>query len=285
MFERSKLRKAITADLVSASREILAKKPDLANMTLSDYGPRALSIALNGGSLEMVRMLVDAGARLDISGQHGRTMLFDAVRHGRMDVLQDWSEAYSTLFHERSYDKKTLLHEAAIAGHEDIVLWLMETKGIDSEARNDNGRTALFFAEKHQHEKVRAILKPLQDQSLKGYRAKARTLAGHQDAGTPWKLLDSARVARVQDDEAIGYRLTEIFNFATLERTRLYRNLDSNAESAETRGFCDLPSAARGDVLSALAVLATQGHRPVDAQAIRALMPVPATPLMIEKKP
>ncbi len=52
-----------------------------------------------------------------------------------------------------------------------------------------------------------------------------------------WRKLPGERIAHVAVEEAIGYRITEIFNFSAREKTTLYRNLESNAETVETRGF------------------------------------------------
>lgn len=50
-------------------------------------------------------------------------------------------------------------------------------------------------------------------------------------------MLDKACISRVQRQPAIGYKLTEIFNFSTRTYTCLGRNLETNAESMAVRTF------------------------------------------------
>jgi hypothetical protein len=49
-----------------------------------------------------------------------------------------------------------------------------------------------------------------------------------------WQKMDGSRIARTAHEPAIGYHITAIFNFATLERTRIYRNITTDHESVET---------------------------------------------------
>ncbi len=75
-------------------------------------------------------------------------------------------------------------------------------------------------------------------------------------AGPEWVHISSDQVASVQTVEALGYKLTEIFNFGTLERTALSQNLSTGAESRETAKFADLQ---HGALERAFAFYAAQG--------------------------
>lgn len=278
MFEKTKLRRAIVNGDVVAAKAILAKKPALANMQLGDYSGRPLSIALAHGDRAMIDALHDNGAHVTERGDRGKNMLFDAVYHGRLDVLKAWAVKYSTIVHQKNYSGQTLLHVAAERGAADMVLWLLEDLKFNSELQDEYGRTALYYAEKHQRESVMAILKPLQEQALQKYKNKAARMIAPAAAKPLWRKLDDDRIAQVREDAAINYRLTEIFNFATLERTRLYRNLETNAETVESRSFAEIGLGSNTDIeLARKALQAAGGKPPAQIQ--------PPAQRLIAKKP
>lgn len=286
MFEKSKLRGAIINGNIDEAKRILAKKPALLNMHLGDHYPRPLSLALSRGEKMMTDFLHDSGADVTLSGNRGRNMFFDVAYYGRLDVLKDWAAKHSSMLHETSWSGETLLHKAAERGHVDMVVWLLEHGGFNSEKNDEYGRTALYYAEKYQHNKVIAILKPLQEQSLRKYKDKAaRIMAVPVEQKPHWRKLDDSRVARVQDDNAIGYRITEIFNFAVQERTRLYRNLETNAETVETRTFAELGEGALPDIRKALGAFRLAGGK-INEDPIPALAQgAQQAPRLISKKP
>lgn len=278
MFEKGKLRRAIVNGDIEAVKVLLAKKPVLANMRLGDYTARPLSMALARGDRAMIDAIHDSGAHVTQGGDCGKNMLFDAVYHGRLDVLKDWAVKYSTILRETGYSGQTLLHLAAERGRADIALWLLEEHKFDSEKQDEYGRTALYYAEKHQRESVIAILKPLQKQALQKYQDKATRMMAPTASKPLWRKLDDHRIAQVRDDSAIGYRITEIFNFATFERTRLYRNVETNAESVESRSFADIGGVDNADLELARTALKASGGKPPEALPGQ-------TPRLIAKKP
>lgn len=278
MFEKSKLRRAIVAGDIETAKTLIAKKPILANVYLGEYSGRALSLALSRGNRAMVDAIHDSGAHVTQSGDCGKNMLFDAVYHGRLDVLKDWAVSYSTIVHEKSYSGQTLLHLAAERGRIDIALWLLEELKFDSEKQDEYGRTPLYYAEKNKHDSVIAVLKPLQKQALQKYQDKATRMMAPTASKPLWRKLDDNRVAQVRDDSAIGYRITEIFNFATFERTRLYRNIETNAETVESRSFAELGAHVAAELELARNALKAAGGKPPEA--------LPGhTPRLLAKRP
>ena len=269
MFEKAKLRSAVMEGDLEAARAVLAKKREIINQFLGDHG-RALALALAGGNRAMIELLHDNGAHVPLRGNRGKNMLFDAVYHGQLGVLAAWAPRYSTLLHDTSWGGDTLLHIAAEQGHADIVAWLLEDMKFDSEKQDDYGRSALYYAEKYKHEKVIALLKPLQKQALQKYQDRAARLMAADAGSVVWKKLDADRIAQVRDDQVIGYRITEIFNFAAQERTRLYRNLETNAETVESRGFAELGDAAVAGIRQAAAEMRAAGGMVDDAAIVLA---------------
>lgn len=261
MFEKGKLRRAIAGGEIEVAKAIIVKKPILANMRLGDYSARPLSIALACGDRAMIDAMHDSGAHVTQSGDHGKNMLFDAAYYGLLDVLKDWAVKYTTVMGEKSWSGQTLLHVAAERGHADMVVWLLEDQKFNSEQQDEYGRTALYYAEKYKHEAVVAVLKPLQKQALQKYQDKAARMIAPAASKPLWRKLDDNRVAQVRDDAAIGYRITEIFNFATSERTRLYRNLETNAETVESRSFAEIGGAANPELEHARTALKSYGGK------------------------
>ena len=278
MFEKSKLRRAIVNGEIDTVKAILVKKPVLANMRLGDYSARPLSIALAHGDRAMVDAIHDNGADVTYAGDCGKNMLFDAVYHGRLDILKEWSTKYSAVLVEKGYSGQNLLHMAAERGRADIAIWLMEEHRFDSEKQDEYGRTALYYAEKNKHDSVVALLKPLQKQALQKYQDKGTRMITPTAAKPLWRKLDDHRVAQVRDDAAIGYRITEIFNFATFERTRLFRNIETNAESVESRSFSEIGINDNPELENALTALKSLGGKPPE------MLPGQA-PRLIAKKP
>lgn len=158
-------------------------------------------------------------------------------------------------------------------GHAEMVTFLIDA-GFDPAAKNAENRNALYMAQRKSHPDVIEILEAYHEKSplprpvLLQQIAEAAPQAASAAAGnTPdgWHVLADDRIAHVTLDAAIGYKITEIFNFAARERTRLYHNLETRAESAESRDFDDI--AEKAPLEEALERLRTAG-RLVGADAV-----------------
>lgn len=190
-------------------------------------------------------------------------------RIGRRDnamtlaVLQDCgTKALSTVLRQKKY-YGTLLHYAAQHGMSESVIAAMADKGAEPSVRL-HGLTAREIAQANGHEATA--------EALARAEAKARQLRAlfapadvpppapvPSESLTQWTKLGDDRIARIHDDVAIGYRLTDIFNFDTREVKSLSRNLDTGAEAHETRGFDDI--ADKTAIEAALSVLQDMGGR------------------------
>lgn len=264
MFEKGKLRRAIEGGDIETVKALIARKPALLNMRLHECSGRPLTLALQTGHPDMIKVLHEAGAEVTQRGDYGSNMLFDAVYYGHLEILKTWADQYKRIMNDTAYWGQTLLHIAAENGRADVVLWLLEDQGFDSEKTDERGRTAFFYAEKNNHDRVIAILKPLQEHAWQEYRAAATRLLGPSVQDLQWKKLDNYRIALVREDSLIGYRTTEIFNFAAGDRTRLYRNLETKAEAVESRLFVDIGAAGAAEIELARAALEAAGGKPPD---------------------
>lgn len=219
-------------------------------------------------NLEMIDLLVDAGANINATNSRGYTAfrshlgnyeragaiaallrkgvstdmgysyygpaIVDAARRNEPEVLRELVRHGASLA-STGRQGYTALHMAASEGNGDVVKALIEL-GADTQARDEKMNTPADIA---QEEKHFGIANYIRQQAGMGARLK-----------TGWVKVSNDEVALVSDKKAVGYRLTEIFNFATQEATLIARNLESGNESVTVRSF----GACNDDVL----VLATQ---------------------------
>ena len=114
-------------------------------------GEPALYFAAHDGYVDIVKVLLDAGAEPDSCGDHGVTPLHTAAMQRHIEVVQ--------LLLNRGADVNlastnpggfTPLHGAAIGGHKDIIKLLLKS-GADHRMTTDSGHTPLMIAEHEGH--------------------------------------------------------------------------------------------------------------------------------------
>lgn len=235
MFKKSKLHSAISDGDIARMKEVLASGVDPDHE--DDYGRSFLWFAVNRGNLLAVQTLVDAGAAVTVANKYNGTLLQVAARKGSVEIASYLLDKNPKLLEQRDRDGNTALHTAAESGYPDLVAFLIE-KGLDANAKNFSNRSPLSLAQKNNHLEVVDLLKPYAPARMR--LVPALEPAAVEEApplSDEWRKLPGERIAHVAVEEAIGYRITEIFNFSAREKTTLYRNLESNAETVETRGF------------------------------------------------
>jgi hypothetical protein len=113
------------ADVV---RQLLADNPGLAGATRDRSPFHAITLAVQHGHPEIVRLLIKSGAPLRRDTRHGISLPHEAVRHGRRDVLELLlSEGF------RLDDRNkgaTLLHAAAAGAQPQMVEYLCREIGL-----------------------------------------------------------------------------------------------------------------------------------------------------------
>ena len=132
--------------------ERLLQKPQKPNR-------RALFAAVKNGHLELVRLLLEAGADKDATNGFGGTALCMAAREGHLEVARSLLEAGADK-DAATTDVKgtTALFVAAREGHLNVARLLLEA-GADKDTRNRFGVTALCAAANNGHlEVVRLLL-------------------------------------------------------------------------------------------------------------------------------
>ena len=215
--------------------EITGRRPGDEWMGRIYKKPASLPFALHHADGEMVEMLVTLGA--DVAGRIDHnypTALFVAAALGRDDVLAGWLARYPDLAQARNSDDDSLLHIAAMHGQPRVLSLLLRTGAYDLHAASNSGSTPLAYAAKSGSAACITLLQKAAQGAQAAPAGPAPLVAG-------WHRIDDDSIAHVQDEAAIGYRLTEIFNFRTQELTRLRRNLATNAESMAVTAFAQVP--------------------------------------------
>ena len=117
---------------------------------LDPHGQPALLVALQGESLKVAKVLLDAkGIQVDIRNHAGETPLMMAALKAEVDA------ANALIAHGAAVQKDgwTPLHYAATGGSAAIVK-LLVSKGATIEARSPNGTTPLMMAARYGNEEA-----------------------------------------------------------------------------------------------------------------------------------
>ena len=91
-----------------------------ANIRASQHGQTALMLAVSHGRLDMVQLLVEAGADLNIRDEDGSTALMCAAEHGQTEIVKYLLAHPDTDIFAKDNDGLTALAVAMEAGHRDL---------------------------------------------------------------------------------------------------------------------------------------------------------------------
>lgn len=211
-------------------------------------GDSALLMAVYLGRAEIVELMVARGA--DPFGQHHhdpmttgvwQTLLHVAAANGHgkiVDFLLEGDKYDKALINRIDNNRNTALHLAAAGGHVEIVKTLL-AHGFDPALTGAHGKKAVGFAYQGKHAAVVEL--------LEAYRKPVPAAPSPASVAPPvtpvengWKLLNPETVAKVCDVGGVGYKITDVFNFASGERIRIVNNLKTRADHIETTPFSKL---------------------------------------------
>ena len=112
-----------------------------------------------GANLELVRLLVNNGANINVSDEHRRTPLHWAAYHGFADVVVLLLGRGANAEARDDVGRRPL-HLAAAAGSDDAVRLLLE-HGVDPNPRDETGKTPLDLARDGHHGRWEDVVKRL----------------------------------------------------------------------------------------------------------------------------
>ncbi len=115
-------------------------------------GGTAFIIAAGAGHLEVVRYLIEKGAKLKEKNNDGETALMRAAGNGHLEVVRCLVDKGAAL-NEKNKVGYTALMLAASSGHLDAVRYLVD-KGAKLEEKNNDGDTVLMRAVSNGHLEV-----------------------------------------------------------------------------------------------------------------------------------
>jgi len=112
--------------------------------------------ACSRGNYDVIALLLDNGAKIEMQNITGETAIFLAVQNKFLKVVQLLIERGADLTTVDNHDNN-LLHKAAMVDHPLIcpIIELLIAKGVDSKAKNGNGKKPFELA-KH-HEVIKAL--------------------------------------------------------------------------------------------------------------------------------
>ncbi len=212
-------------------------------------GDSALLMAVYLGRSEIVELLVARGA--DPFGQHHhdpmttgiwQTLLHVAAANGHqkiVDFLLEGDKYDKALINRIDNNRNTALHLAAGGGHLEIVKTLL-AHNFDPAMTGANGKMAVGFAYQGKHNEVVELLQAHKKPAPALAPQAAPAVEQKPAATSDWKLLNNETVAKVCDVGGVGYKITDVFNFASGERIRIVNNLKTKADHVETTPFAKL---------------------------------------------
>ena len=113
--------------------------------TANRYGVTPLWLACTNGNAAAVVLLLKAGADPNTALPEGETVLMTAARTGRVDAVKALIEAGAAVNAVEGWHGQTALMWAAAEGHPAVIQALVE-RGADVHARSKGGFTGLLFA-------------------------------------------------------------------------------------------------------------------------------------------
>lgn len=105
----------------------------------------SLFLAVRYHRKDIVEFLVQCGADVNLKNEKDRTLLHEAIRKGRYDIVHVLLSVPSLKLNERSKSGKTPLHLAVITRKRDVVKALLD-RGANPNVKCSNGRSPLHWA-------------------------------------------------------------------------------------------------------------------------------------------
>lgn len=194
-------------------------------------GDSLLWNAINYGHADTVKLLMEAGAQAANTRRRSFSLLHKAASRGKTDIAAMLLAQQPDLPDALTEDNKTPLHIAAANGHADFVAEMIK-RGIDPNSKDNNGRTALYYANKGGHLETVEVLK-----HYATVYSPPQSAASEAPLEGSWSLLGPQQVGRALESAPLGYRLTDVFDFHARERIRIVHNAATQKDTVDTVSF------------------------------------------------
>lgn len=200
------------------------------NVLRNDHDYSALSFHTEGKRKEIVALLLERGAQPDFGSSAGHTPLMVAARAGSQEIMGLLIDKGAQV-NAQSDSGWSPLHNAAYWGRGPVIHYLL-AQGADKSLRDNRMNTASDIAAKENYPRIAELLRD------------GTEPAEEKPATQGWQKTADDEIAHVRDKPAIGYRITEIFNFGAAQYTHIAANLKTGAESQHQRDFADFSETA-----------------------------------------
>ncbi|KAJ4727564.1 putative Ankyrin repeat family protein [Melia azedarach] len=146
--------------VVSANENLVASLIDSgADVNYKDSDGRSMiSLAVKAGNIDVVKILVASGSRIDNSTDH---VLHDAAAMNRVDLLDALISAFADTIGVNSTDSngRTPIHVAASKGHAQVIQFCATVAGANTDVFDKMGSSPLHLAAENGHlEAVKCLL-------------------------------------------------------------------------------------------------------------------------------
>ncbi|MBI3441247.1 MAG: ankyrin repeat domain-containing protein [Proteobacteria bacterium] len=176
-------------------------------------------------SKDMIKILTTHGAMQDVQDASGKTLLHVAAYLGREDLINS-----HLLSHIAVQDKTgNYPHDyAALGGHHTLSRSLLEK--LKAHRGTEQALTT-------RAEQTKAAI--IQTATIIAAAATETKPAPAPAVNNDWLLSETEEVARIKVKEALGYKLTETFNFHTRTYIQIVHNLETKADTVIGKSFDD----------------------------------------------
>ena len=182
--------------------------------------------ALSHDRTEIAKMLINAGAKINIWDEQKRAPLHHAAIHTSQEVATLLLDKGADIDLRDQANGFTPLHWAIHYGRHQMVEYLLE-KGANTEIKNNNGHTALQAARAGRNDVIIGMLAALEKPVRPGYDLPDTA----ETATETWLPMGGGKIAFVGVYPALERKLTEIFNFESRERIVISENLRTDVEN------------------------------------------------------
>lgn len=192
----------------------------------------ATCISIDNKDLDFAIPLLEGGAVFGTNSEKMKSALMHAATKKNdlrsLQCLLDHGVSIDIRANDETYN--TPLHTALEHERYHSVELLLKA-GADTALKNGRGLSALELAETRGNKPIAAL-----------FGIKDRPVEEVRHDG--WILLSPNRVACVTHEKALGRKITDIFNFATAERSYTMENTRTRTETLVLKSFAEMPDKA-----------------------------------------